>query len=301
MIKHYRHSEIDKTKWDLCISQSVNSMIYGYSWYLDIVSPDWEALVFDDYDAVFPLTHRKKFFAYLYTPFFTQQLGLFFKPSVQVNINDFLQNIPPTFRYIDIQLNEMNHPDDSVWKFRKRKNFVLDLNKQHTKLVKDFSDTTQRNIRKALKANLKLEAIEPEVAIDFYIEHKGQQTPGLNREDYERLKVLLQAADRHHMLLCKGVFHSDGSLMASAVIFTTTNRLYLINNSSSERGRELRAMYFLIDQLIFQFAHQPVLLDFEGSEIEGVARFYKGFGSEKRYYYRYKKNALPWWLRWLKD
>ncbi|MFA6261375.1 MAG: hypothetical protein WC760_07905 [Bacteroidia bacterium] len=301
MIKHYRHSEIDKTKWDLCLSQSVNSMIYGYSWYLDIVSPDWEALVFNDYDAVFPLTHRKKIFPYLYTPFFTQQLGMFIKPGAPVSIHDFLREIPKAFRYIDIQLNETNLPDEEVWQFKKRKNFVLDLNKQHAKLVKDFSDTTQRNIKKALKAQLRLDAIDPDCAVDFYIQHKGQQTRGLNTEDYDRLKVLLKAADQHHMLLCRGVFNSDGTLLASAIIFTTPTRLYLINNSSSDIGRELRAMYFLIDQLIFQFAHQPLLLDFEGSEIEGVARFYKGFGSEKRYYFRYRKNLLPWWMKWIKD
>jgi len=62
------------------MEQSVNSMVYGYSWYLTNVSPGWEGLVLDDYLAVMPLTcHRKYFIYYLSQPFFTQQLGVFFK------------------------------------------------------------------------------------------------------------------------------------------------------------------------------------------------------------------------------
>lgn len=59
MILFRSHSEIDKEKWDACIRESANGMIYGYSWYLDIVSPGWAGLIEDAYTAVFPLTQRK--------------------------------------------------------------------------------------------------------------------------------------------------------------------------------------------------------------------------------------------------
>ena len=61
MIVFRSHSEIDKEKWDACIRESANGIIYGYSWYLDIVSPGWAGLIEDAYTAVFPLTQRKKF------------------------------------------------------------------------------------------------------------------------------------------------------------------------------------------------------------------------------------------------
>jgi hypothetical protein len=60
------------------IARSFNGIVYAYSWYLDIVSPGWDALVKDDYKSVMPLTWRKKYgIKYLYQPFFTQQLGVF--------------------------------------------------------------------------------------------------------------------------------------------------------------------------------------------------------------------------------
>ncbi|MBK7430609.1 MAG: hypothetical protein IPI62_06680 [Bacteroidetes bacterium] len=78
MIKHLRHTEINKSKWDNTIKLSPEGIVYAASWYLDIVSPGWEALMDDDYKFIFPLCTRSKFgFSYLYQPHFTQQGGLF--------------------------------------------------------------------------------------------------------------------------------------------------------------------------------------------------------------------------------
>ena len=48
-------------------------------------------------------------------------------------------------------------------------------------------------------------------------------------------------------------------------------------------------MFFLVDELIQQHADSNYQLDFEGSEIEGVARFYNGFGATNNPYFYYKK------------
>ena len=60
-IRYIQHEEIDKAKWDSCIANAGNSLIYGYTWWLDNISPGWHALVLNDYDAVMPLTWRKKY------------------------------------------------------------------------------------------------------------------------------------------------------------------------------------------------------------------------------------------------
>jgi hypothetical protein len=43
-----------------------------------------------------------------------------------------------------------------------------------------------------------------------------------------------------------------------------------------------------------------MILDFEGSEIPGIARFFKSFGAEKFHYYRLKMNRLPWFIKLIK-
>ena len=69
MIQYLEHNQIDKKKWDATIEECGN--IYAYSWYLDVVHPQWEALVEGDYDTVMPLTGGEKFGVhYLFQPYF---------------------------------------------------------------------------------------------------------------------------------------------------------------------------------------------------------------------------------------
>ena len=76
-IRYLKHSEINKEMWDACVINSTNGLIYARSWYLDAMSPNWEALVHKDYIAVMPLTASRKWgVSYLSQPAFSQQLGI---------------------------------------------------------------------------------------------------------------------------------------------------------------------------------------------------------------------------------
>jgi hypothetical protein len=52
-------------------------------------------------------------------------------------------------------------------------------------------------------------------------------------------------------------------------------------------------MFLLIDTYIGQNAGKEMTLDFEGSNIPGIARFYKGFGALPQTYYSLHQNRLP--------
>jgi hypothetical protein len=70
--------------------------------------------------------------------------------------------------------------------------------------------------------------------------------------------------------------------------------------ASNNVGRDLRAMYFLFDRLIDEYSEQSIVLDFEGSDIEGVGRFFSGFGALLVPYHRLIANRLPWPINLLK-
>ena len=73
-IQYLSHDEIDKPKWDRCIDEAPNGLIYSYSFYLDHMAKHWDGLVLskgphsdNDYEAVMPLTWNKKYgLHYLY-------------------------------------------------------------------------------------------------------------------------------------------------------------------------------------------------------------------------------------------
>jgi hypothetical protein len=48
-------------------------------------------------------------------------------------------------------------------------------------------------------------------------------------------------------------------------------------------------MFLLIDKLIQKESGKLLSLDFEGSRIEGIARFYSGFGATNHPYYILKR------------
>ena len=79
-IKYILREHIDEDKYNECITISKQSLIYGYSWYLDIVCDQWDALILDDYVAVMPIPWRKKYgITYVYPPLWLLQLGIFSK------------------------------------------------------------------------------------------------------------------------------------------------------------------------------------------------------------------------------
>ncbi len=302
MIHYLSHNEIDQEKWDLCLEQASNSLIYGYSWYLNQVSPGWDALVYGDYHAVMPLTKKQKYFiSYLYQPFFTQQLGVFAKAQLsQELLLDFVSNIPSKYRLIDISLNEQNYFLSEKYRLIKKKNFVLNLNKPYDKLLKDYNSQANRNLKKAKKQEVELKSISFKEVVIFYRMHKGEVTRNVSASDYANLESLLDMAWKRGKLFSKGVYSKSGELLACGSFLMQKGRIIFLLGTSSASGRDFGAMHFLMDNVIFQFANHKMLLDFEGSEIPGIARFYKSFGASKTHYFRLKKNRLPWILRLLK-
>jgi hypothetical protein len=79
-IKHLKHPEINRQKWDACIQNACNSLVYAESWYLDIVSPNWEALICGDYEYVMPLPIKRKLgISFLVQPPINAAIGCFFR------------------------------------------------------------------------------------------------------------------------------------------------------------------------------------------------------------------------------
>src|ERR1700676_3681504 len=101
-IRYLERNEIDADKWDHCILNAPNGLIYARSFYLDSMAENWSALVEGDYQQVMPLTWNKKFgFRYLYQPYFTKSLGVFGKSSLPFEISSFLNAVPEKFKYWD--------------------------------------------------------------------------------------------------------------------------------------------------------------------------------------------------------
>jgi hypothetical protein len=303
MIHHFKHSEIDKDRWDLAIDNAINGLIYAKSWYLDIVSPDWQALVDENYKTVFALTCRKKYgIHYLYPPFFTQQLGIFSAEVITSETADrFLHSIPKEFKFIEINLNYQNKLSASDFKISELLTHHLDLNLTYEELAKSYSENLKRNLKKAQQNNLEVNSdFTNDALIKLFRSTKGKAVGTLKEYNYETLNILLNECEKRNLLSKLGI-RINNQLAAGALFLKSNHEYILIFSAVNAEAREVGAMSFLIDRFIHKNQNENYNLDFEGSMDKNLARFYKSFGATEVVYLQIKRNRLPFYLRWLKN
>jgi hypothetical protein len=303
VIRYLKHNEIDKAKWDKAIDESVNDLIYGYSWYLDIVCPNWDALVEDDYESVMPLTGNKKYGVdYLYPPYFAQQLGVFSRKNIsQEKVEEFLNAIPPHYKFLEINLNTQNTFDISGFQVKKNINLELALNPSYELLRKQFSEDTKRNIKKAAKNEVSSKKnVAPSGIINIFRKNTGKKISNLSDKNYKVLAKLIDTCAEKKYAEVWGAFTKENKLCAGVVWLVKNHRAIFLFSATDAEAKRSGAMFFLIDKFIQEQAGKEMILDFEGSNLPGLARFYKGFGSDEFVYLQVRKNNLSKLVRWIK-
>lgn len=294
MIRYTEHQNIDKQKWDACISASQNKIIYAYSWYLDIVCDGWNALIEGDYQYVMPLPCKKKWNTnIIYVPFFTQQLGIFGQDEVaNEKLMDFISSIPDKFKLADIKLNTSIHVKPAGY-FSENSNMILPLTGNYENIKKNYHSNLKRKISKAVKNNLNIYSSgDSSLLVQLYIKHVVPHLHGFRKEHENILEKLLHAAITGERALIYFAKNKKNEILAGACFMKSDNRLiYLIPFSTSE-GKKSGAMSLIVDNVIKEHCGSEYILDFEGSNIESIARFYNGFGAKNVLYYSYHRKKL---------
>ncbi len=190
-IKYLERNEIDTIKWDHCISNAFNGLIYARSFYLDAMAENWSALVAGDYQYVMPLTWNKKVgLKYLYQPYFTKSLGVFGNSRHSIEISSFLNAIPEMFRYWDIDLNENNFVSTDIRKLRQRarRNHILSLVNDYEHISQQYKRLANRMTKKAIEGQLQIVRGEtPELIIQLYQRDYANRHKRISGAIYDKL------------------------------------------------------------------------------------------------------------------
>jgi hypothetical protein len=300
-IRYITREEIDTPKWDHCINNAGNGLIYGYSFYLDHMAKQWDALVLNDYEAVMPLTWNKKYgIDYLYQPFLTAQLGVFGKNISPELLETFLNAIPAKFKYWDFYLNRKNVFLLKNFHLYERYNYVLDLNRPYEEIYKDYRENIIRNIKRAEQTGCRPgKDFDEEKVIGLAIQQMKNYT-NESKENVARFRSLYKLLHDKQQAITYGIFSRQDDLLASCIFFFSHNRAYYILVGNHPNGRTVGASHALIDAFIKDHAGKNIVLDFEGSDIRSLAFFYSSFGAMEEKFAGIKLNWLPFYLRWLK-
>lgn len=302
-IQHFTHNEINKKKWDDCINKSFNGIVYALSWYLDIVSEGWEALVADQYSMVMPLTTGKKYkINYLYQPYFTQQLGVFSSKMLDAKIVEaFIAAIPEKYRFYEINLNTFNKLEQT-YAARTNITFELDLIMPYEKIFAGYSENTKRNLKKANHQKITIvNNLPASELIQLFKNNFADKFKRVKAVHYQKIRGIIASALRLKTGEVYGAYNLKNELCAAAFFITMFNKTIFLFSASNPAGKESGAMSLLIDHYVRINSEKNLTLDFEGSNIEGLARFYSGFGAKPCEYFSIKKNKLPFYIKLFKS
>ena len=298
-IRVVKNKDLDYQKWDQCIAGSSVPLIYAQSWYLDLISPGWDALIEDDYAFVMPLIIKQKLgVSFLLQPTYAQQHGIFPECNNVVQ-NAFLAIVRDQFKYVTIHLNASHaEPFPEAFTVHQRDNYILDLSLPTTELKTHYSKHTRRQIRKAEDNKV---FIMKGLQTSQYFELKTSAAKSkLVQQSMQTLKRVMDYGFSQGNAMIYGAYNQHNMLCAAAFFIFSGQRVTYLNAVSSDEGKNINAMHLIVDQFIQEHSGLPLTLDFEGSVIPGIARFYKGFGAQTEQYYCLKSNRLPLPLRWFK-
>ncbi|MGB0177206.1 MAG: hypothetical protein ACPF9D_08565 [Owenweeksia sp.] len=304
MIRYVKHAFIDRDKYDQCIKLDSSQLIYGISWYLDTVCESWDALVLNDYDAVWPLPKRSKLgVTYFYRPFGVQQLGVFSRKGVTRSIlKEFVEAVTRYCSYADVYLND-SHPwsiKHSNCEWHTNANYILNLGTSYEDIYSRYSSNLKRNIKKSAKYDWQLfEHDNPDRLVSLFRSDRAEELK-LPHSFYRTLEKVMFAC-LHRSCGHLWTLYGEGNQLEAGIFITEFgNRLTLLFTGNSDAGRQHQAMPYLLNEYIIMRSQRSEKLDFEGGNSEGLARFYRSFGSESQPYQNLKYNGLPFFLKWLK-
>ncbi len=291
--------KIDTKKWDQCVANYSNGLIYSTSLYLNTMAKKWHGLVIDDYSAIMPLPWKRKLgIRYGYTPPFIQQLGLTGKlhdtkwPSVLEAIHSF-------YSYADIHFNFQNKSIQDNTSVIQRTNLIIDLSKGYPTIQSLYSNDLIENIKKAASLSYRIGSLKE--SIELFQTQYSKRFPQTQNKDYINFMQLCLLLVQKKQCIIRSVQDDNNAVLATAVLLKDNKRIYNVMNTTTLEGRNKEANHYLLDQIIREFSGQLLLFDFEGSSLPGVKAFYEKFGAENEPYFHYHFNHLPWPIHLLRS
>lgn len=193
-----------------------NGNLYGYAWYLDLVSPNWQAIVSSNYEILVPLP-VVNFFGknIVQQPLFCQQLGIYCHLPSQLSYTEqIISIIQNYFPYCRLQFNKYNQLKTSDWfNISSRVNYELDLISSYSYLSSNYSENTRRNVQKSLKNNLSLtiNELNHQTFLKFLRNNIGYKLPDLKEKHYHTILTILKI--------------SENISLANVMLFTMKNNI----------------------------------------------------------------------------
>ncbi|MDI9339352.1 MAG: hypothetical protein QM534_02175 [Sediminibacterium sp.] len=293
-----KHAEIDQEKWDNAILNSDFPCVFAGSNYLNAVCPAWNALVYDDYKAIMPLTENKKYgIRYLYQPHFTPQLGVFMAKRDVAIEELFIAKVSELYRYIDIECHH-RHQSHCFNNTKTKVTYVLEpASAEH------LNQNSKRNIKKTTGSGITVKILNRDQALHWsgkilhpFLKH----TLGLKPSAVKQFYTLEEHLQKNGLLYTFAAMHSDEIPVALAHFVCNGKHAVYLKGAQTDKHASSGSMHLVMYEALKYFKNTCQWFDFGGGQIASIAQFYKGFGAVPQTYFSLKENQLPYPLKWFR-
>lgn len=316
-----RHgSEIDRAEWLGFLAHSPEAALYHHPAYLDMIVPGWEAIELRRDGrllAVMPL-HRKQKAGYTYAlqPAFSQFWGICMAQEPSANdyktyshrrkvVKAVVEAIPADIKwFLQGFAPEFDYPHPFHWagySLRTRYTYRLGLEAGYAAVERGFGNDTRYDIRKAVGQHLAVQPSDDVDGLTRLVRANAASGKALLNTDEEALLPTLAKG-----LLATGlgrlhtVTDPTGEWHGAALVGSFAGKSMYLFSAQAPMHAGAGGMTLLLAEAIRSAASSDRIFDFEGSMIEGIEGFFRGFGGRPHPYLIIEKNALPLPVRWIR-
>ena len=279
--------------------------IFMQNWWLDAVCTEgWSVVVSlnekGDIEAALTFATRQKLgFKTLSEPVLTPFCGVWFRQKTfkrrheaifyeKKHLQKLIEQLPSAHRYsfrLHVSLKDWQPFFWAGWQQETRYTYRLNIENLAT-VFENFNENTKRNIRKSAQ-NFTIESGDN---FDKFLEinaltYKRQQIKNpISLQTWQSVEQVLTEKNARSIFFAK---NTEGSYEAAVYVIFDNSTAYYLAGGSTELGRSKGAMHGLLWQAIQEAAARGCrVFDFEGSMLQGVEPFFRGFGGELTPYFR---------------
>ena len=296
----------NKEKYRILCAEELSIPIYSRGWWLDCVCGDkWEVLLYmngEVIEAAMPIYFPYK--GAVTMPAYTQTMGVWFNPACednnytknlyrkQVICEYFIGHLPPSNYFLQNFHHSFTDWLPFYWKGyhqTTRYTYVLpnisDIDKVRDKLSNDI----KKNIKKA-EQKYSLE-VRRGLSPDLFLEINSQTFKRQGKEVYhpDVLERLINISCKRDQGDIWGAYDKQGQLHAAVFVVWQENCAYCIAGGADPELRKSGAHALAMWKAICDVSRVSSSFDFEGSMIQGVEYFFRGFGAKQMPYFAISK------------
>ncbi|MEI9956105.1 MAG: GNAT family N-acetyltransferase [Ferruginibacter sp.] len=211
-------------------------------------------------------------------------------------LQSFIELAFDKFKFAEITFNFLN--DIAALKNfsnKARNNYVLPLTNAYSDIAALYHSSITKDLKRSKKFDVVYKAT-PDYAsvLKLYETLYKKRLEKWADKDVANFSIICKKMLQENNLVVRNVHDKNGAILAAVILLKDDKRLYNIISCITTEGRRMGVNHLLYNELIKEFSNSNYCLDFEGSDIKGVAEFYSRFPTINEQYAFVKWNNLPW-------